>query len=503
VLKVQTRLDRNTSIQRIVNAVGKLNRWKRTYAILVLCAAAAMALSAQTVTTLFSFEPGGGYPYAGLIQATDGDLYGTTYKGGANQRGMVFKITPSGALTTLRSFCAQSGCTDGAHPYAELVEATDGDLYGTTAAGGVGSCGHAGCGTIFKITRRGTLTTLHSFCSQGSPCADGASPLAALAQATNGDLYGTTEGGGANHGGTVFNVTLSGTLTTLYNFCLLLTTCADDGTGPTGGLVQAPDGNFYGTTSGVIGGGTVFEITPTGTLTTLHDFDSQNGDGVVPNAGLVQGTDGSFYGTTFDGGAAGCCRGTVFKITPSGTLTTLHSFCSQGFPCADGANPYAGLVEGTDGNFYGTTTLGGTKESGTVFKITPSGTLTTLYSFGAQSGDGEQPWAALVQATNGDFYGTTQMGGAGGGTVFRLSVGLSPFAKTLPHFGAEGAAIAILGTDLVGTTSVTFNGTPATFTVVSNSLIAATVPAGATTGTVQVVTPGGTLSSNLPFQVLP
>jgi uncharacterized repeat protein (TIGR03803 family) len=243
----------------------------------------------------------------------------------------------------------------------------------------------------------------------------------------------------------------------------------------------------------------------------LHGFDQT--DGVDPYAGLVQGTDGNLYGTTYGGGTGSPCNlgggcGTAFKITPSGTLTTLHSFDQT-----EGANPEAGLVQATDGNLYGTTYDGGTGRScnlgggcGTVFKIATSGTLTTLYSFCSQSNcaDGYDSVAALVQDTNGKFYGTTLYGGTNGaGAFFSLSVGLGPFVEANPTSGKAGMAVKILGTDLTGATSVTFNGTAATFTVKSRSLITTTVPTGATTGTVQVLTPGGTLSSNVPFRVRP
>jgi uncharacterized repeat protein (TIGR03803 family) len=242
-------------------------------------------------------------------------------------------------------------------------------------------------------------------------------------------------------------------------------------------------------------------------------------------AGLVQATSGDFYGTTNYGGANG--DGTVFKITPSGTLTTLYSFCSQS-GCTDGWGPVGGLIQATNGDLYGTTEYGGANNNpncsavsgttgcGTVFKITPSGTLTTIYSFCSQSGctDGYAAYAGLVQATNGDFYGTTEFGGTsstctdaylfGCGTVFSLSEGLGPFVKTQTTSGKVGAHVKILGTDLTGATSVSFNGTAAVFTVVSPSLITTTVPAGATTGKVEVATPGGgLLSSNVPYRVLP
>jgi uncharacterized repeat protein (TIGR03803 family) len=239
--------------------------------------------------------------------------------------------------------------------------------------------------------------------------------------------------------------------------------------------------------------GTVFKITPGGVLTTLHSFVST--DGANPVAGVVQATDGNFYGTTGYGGAMGL--GNVFKITPSGALTTLFFFDFY----TNGSLPY-GLVQATDGNFYGTTQYGGAHRFGTIFKITLGGTLTTLHSFALR--DGSNPYAGLVQDTSGNFYGTTAHAGAGGaGTVFGLSVGLGPFVETQPPSGKVGAPVKILGTNLTGATSVTFNGTAAVFTIVKRSLIIVSVPVGATTGTVQVVTPGGTLSSNVPFRVRP
>ena len=411
-------------------------------------------------------------------------------------------ILPGQTLTTLHSFNG----TDGSYPRAALVQATNGNLYGTTAASGTSARG-----TIFKITSSGTLTTLYTFCPNNSHCSDGASPLGALAQGSDGDLYGTTDAGGSGHG-TIFKSTPDGVLKTLYSFCPH-GDCTD-GSDPSAGLVLGTDGNWYGTTSagGVSGIGTVFKITPSGELTTLYRFCMQSHcpDGRNPSSGLVQGNDGNFYGTTQYGGAND--DGTVFKITPSGELATLHSF--EG---TDGGTPVAALVQGTDGNFYGTTKAGGANLGGTIFNITPSGTLRTLYNFCQQNSfpncpDGAYPEAGLVQDTNGSFYGTTIWGGngpciigrvTGCGTVFSLSMGLGPFVKTQPTSGAVGAAVTILGTKLTGATSVSFNGTAAVFILKSKFEITTTVPVGATTGTVQVVTPGGTLSSNVPFTVRP
>ena len=446
--------------------------------VLLFVVVATQSAQAQTLKTLHSFDgTDGSDPQAALVQGTNGDFYGTTYYGGANGWGTVFKITPSGTLTTLHSF----DITDGSQIIAGLVQGTHGDFYGTTVEGGPSDCS-GGCGTIFKITPSGTLTTVHSF--DGT---DGSNPQAALVQGTSGDFYGTTFEGGANDFGTIFKITPSGTLTTLHSFNFYT-----DGETPLAGLVQATNGDFYGTTSrgGANGAGTVFKISPSGALTTLDSFDGT--DGSYPQAGLVQATNGDFYGTT---GYGGVCCGTIFKMTPSGTLTTLHSFDGT-----DGSFPAASLVQATDGHFYGTTYYGGANGDGTVFKITPSGALTTLHSF--DNTDGGNPSAALIQAANGKFYGTTSDGGANGdGTVFSLSVGLGPFVETQPTSGKVGAAVKILGTDLTGTTSATFNGTAATFTVVSSSEIKTTLPTGATTGTVEVTTPKGTLKSNVVFRV--
>jgi uncharacterized repeat protein (TIGR03803 family) len=450
-----------------------------------------LSMPAQTFKMLHSFDgTEGADPGSGLVQATNGNLYGTTTDGGANGDGTVFKITPSGTLTTLHSFCSQGGCSDGSNASAGLTQATNGNLYGTTSEGGANNDG-----TVFKITPSGTLTTLHSF--DGT---DGDYPYAGLVQATDGNLYGTTGGGGANGYGTVFKITPSGRLTTLHSF---------DGTDGTEGinpgrLIQAIDGNLYGTTGGggAYNDGTVFKITPRGTLTTLHSFEGLGGDGADPS-GLVQATDGNLYGTTTFGGSRNCNYGgcgTVFKITPSGTLTTLYFF--DGY--TDGSTPWAGLIQATNGKLYGTTLTGVRQSAGTVFEITTSGTLTTLYTFCSLNGcpDGDGPRAALIQDTNGNLYGTTGNGGANDdGTVFSLSVGLDPFVETLPTSGKVGAAVKILGTKLTGATSVTFDGAEAVFKVVSKSLITTTVPTGASTGTVEVTTPKGTLKSNLIFRV--
>ena len=412
--------------------------------VFAFCVTAAMASHAQTSIPLFSFDGIDGGNPLGLIQASNGNFYGITSGGGANGEGTIFQITSTGRLTTLYSFCSQSNCTDGSNPVG-LIQATDGNFYGTTQEGGNGSsCTHGPCGTVFKVTAAGILTTLYSFCSQPG-CTDGAGPAAGLIQATDGNFYGTTaEGGtygtGSVNSGTVFEITPGGTLTTLFSFD------GTDGGWVTAGLIQGTDGNLYGTTnvggagSVEYGAGTVFKITPGGALTTLYSFCLETGcpDGSNPG-GLIKATEGNFYGTTGFGTSNGA--GTVFKITAEGALTTLHNFCS--LPnCADGAGP-DNLSQGQDGNFYGTTNVGPVTPHGTIFELTPAGTLTTLYKFCLlrNCGDGAFP-SALVQATDGNFYGITARGGAsssesfqGNGTVFTFGPPAVRLSSTSLNWG--------------------------------------------------------------------
>jgi uncharacterized repeat protein (TIGR03803 family) len=454
-------------------------------AVFLLCVATPTAALAQIFTTLAGFDDtDGAYPTAPLAQGLDGNLYGTTSAGGTGPCykgcGAIFKVTPHGDLTVFYSFCLQSNCVDGEEPYGGLILAPDGNFYGTTGYGGT-----YGYGTVFKITPGGLLTTLYSFCAPAT-CYDGSIPEAGLVQATDGNFYGTTFLGGVNNWGTVFKISSDGALTTLHSFDKV------DGSTPYAGLIQATDGNLYGATSG--GGanlvGTVFKITPGGTLTTLNNFGGSGG--AYPNGTLVQATDGYFYGTTTYGGAYN--YGTVFKMNAAGLVVTLHSFDGS-----DGGAPIGGLVQGTNGTFYGST-VG--IIYGTIFEITSTGTLTTLHTFDGNANAGIEPKAGVVQATNGDFYGTTSFDGYYGfGTVFSLSAALGPFVETVPTVGRTGSMVIILGNGLTGATSVTFNGTLATFTVASPTEIKATVPTGATSGKVQVTTPHGTLTSNVVFRV--
>jgi uncharacterized repeat protein (TIGR03803 family) len=280
-------------------------------------------------------------------------------------------------------------------------------------------------------------------------------------------------------------------LTTLHSFGY-----TTDGAFPYGALLEASNGNLYGTTyeGGATGYGTLFEIAANGTLNTLYTFDST--DGAYPEGGLIETTSGKLCGTTYKGGSGG--DGAIFDATLAGAVTPVHSFTSNG-----GSDPVSGVIQATDGNLYGTTTTTGSGGSGygTVFRMTAGGTFTTLHTFADT--DGAYVYDGLVQGTDGSFYGVTEEGGSSNnGTVFKLSVGLGAFVKTMPTSGKAGTAVTILGSDLTGATRVAFNGVMAAFTVNSTgTAISTTVPAAATTGTVKVVTPSGTLSSNVPFRV--
>lgn len=368
-------------------------------------AASALNLQAQvTLTTLHSFSQltNGGFPKGNLCQGTDGYVYGTTSEGGTNgDYGTIFKISTNGSLTTLYFF---TGSNDGANPGAGLVQGNDGCFYGTTTFGGTN-----GDGTVFKISSSGAFASLYSF----SGGADGSEPEAGLIQGCDGYFYGTTYGGGTNGLGTVFRISSTGILTSLYSFV-----GANGGTLPQAGLFQGNDGNFYGTTSsgGTNGDGTIFQISPSGSFTCLYSFTGST-DGSMPNSSLIQGNDGYLYGTTPKGGTN--TYGTVFKISTNGALTSLHSFTGSG---SDGNAPEAGLVQGTDGFLYGTTSLGGTNNYGAIFKISTNGSISILYSF-TEGTDGSSPESALIQGSDGYFYGTSYYGGSiSQSAVFKISV---------------------------------------------------------------------------------
>lgn len=349
--------------------------------------------------------------YCNLMQASDGNLYGVIPLGGANNDGGTFiKLTPAGSVTVMWSFGAGM---DGQRPNGQLIQGSDGNFYGTTENGG-----QYGFGTVYRMTPSGTETILWSF---GGTSSDARYPNGYLAQASDGNFYGTSNGGGSNAYGTVFKITPDGTETVLWSFGASST----DGVTPNGGLIQASDGNLYGMTAlggasavagPATGQGTVFRLTLDGVETVIHSFGATVADGDGPGAGiLLQASDGNLYGTTFQGGANNL--GTVFKITLSGEESILWSF--DAIP--DAANPVAGLIQARDGNLYGTTFYGGTRGNGTIFRVTLSGTESVLWSFGYGS-DGWGPQNTLVQATNGNFYGLGTSGGpTGSGIIFEFN----------------------------------------------------------------------------------
>jgi uncharacterized repeat protein (TIGR03803 family) len=400
----------------------------QTFLLTLIFATNGFISSAQTLQTLVSFNgTNGAYPYAALTLGTDGNFYGTTESGsGNNYYGTVFKVTTNGVLTTLVSFSN----TNGAYPYAPLTLGADGNFYGTTLEGG-----SSYYGTVFKVTTNGVLTTLVSF--NGT---NGADLYAGLTLGPDGNFYGTTKQGiSSSYWGTAFKVTTNGILTTLVSFNF------SPGAYPLAGLTLGNDGNFYGTTEQSIteqGGssyGTVFMVTTNGIFTNLVSFNFSNGSD--PKAALTLGPDNNFYGTTYYGGSG---YGTVFKVTTNGTLKSLASF-----NYSNGMNPTAALLLGPDGNFYGTTFYAGIRGGssfGTVFQVTTNGALTALISF--SSTNGAEPYAGLTSGPDGNFYGTTYYGGItnsvyphGMGTIYRLV--LSPVINVQPQIVTSNAGVTV------------------------------------------------------------
>jgi uncharacterized repeat protein (TIGR03803 family) len=382
-------------------------------AIAVLVPAGASAKGFHLLYTFQNFTDGD-EPHAGLIKDGQGNYYGTSFSGGTsgNGNGTVFMLTPDGTETVLHSF---TDGPDGEYPGASLIMDSAANLYGTTQEGGVvGGCNGFGCGVVFEMTPEGTETELYTF-SGGN---DGAFPMCALLADKKGDLYGTTNGGGTDRWGTVFEVSSSGTETVLHSFA-----SGSDGNGPQAGLIADKAGNMYGTTKqggGACSGfgcGTVFQITPNGTETVLYAF-SGGADGGNPVAGLIRDKAGNLYGTTEFGGLAGGCGGsgcgTVFKLAPSGTLSVLYTFMGG----SDGGQPVAALVSDKEGYLYGTTLFWGAGY-GVVFELTPKGKEKVLHSF-TNGDDGAYPWGALLKDGK-DFASTASGGGATDfGTVFKL-----------------------------------------------------------------------------------
>jgi len=447
-------------------------------ACLVVVAATTMA-TAQTFTDLYNFNNGPNDPHWNTTaQGRDGNMYSTTPQVWTGQTGDVFKISPTGTVTDLFTFDG----TDGGYVSAGLTLGLDGNFYGAAASGG-----SHGFGTVFKVTPGGTVTTLYNFTNG----ADGAEPSAPPIQGLDGNFYGNASSCAALYEfpcdldvtyGSIYKITREGAFKVLHTFS------GPDGINPFGQLLQGTDGDIYGMTmaGGVNGVGTVFKISTTGDFTVLYTFDGRHGAYPL-SGGLIQGYDGNFYGLTSEGGSSGA--GVLFKITPGGKLTIVYDFADSG--CC--SLPNGGMVQATDGNFYGTTVFGGN-----IFRITPSGEFTDLANIGGS------PQSVMMQHTNGILYSGNAVGGSfDRGYFFSMNVGLAPFVSFLPAARPVGGVVEILGQGFTGATGVSFNGTPAAFTVESDTYLTAHVPAGATTGNITVTEPSGTLTSNKTFQVTP
>jgi uncharacterized repeat protein (TIGR03803 family) len=461
-------------------------------------------------TTLHTFSGGsdGSQPYAALTQGKDGNFYGSTPYGGAHSTGTIFKITPAGVLTTLYTFSAMQppGSNfgfnpDGANPFGSLVQGKDGNFYGVTARGGSN-----GDGTVFKIAPTGVLTTLYTFSAGHTGNADGAWPYGGLALASDGNFYGVCSAGGANGNGSVFKITTSGAFTSLYSFSALnygtYPYVNSDGATPYASLIQASDGDLYGvcTVGGLYGNGTLFRMTTAGALVFAHSFGG--GDGAFPYAGLVQSKDGTLYGTTQQGGSNN--SGAVFHVH-NGFFSSLYSFSAVNSSAtnADGRYPEAPLIQATDGNLYGVCSSGGAEGYGTVFELTPSGTCTPLYTFADI--DGAAPYGALTQGKDGNFYGVCYGGGASTfGVVFKLTMAPEILSFS-PMNGPVGTAVTLTGAALTGTTAVKFGAIKVTnFTVNSDTSLTFTVPSpGAASAKITVVNAFGAGTSAGAFVMAP
>jgi uncharacterized repeat protein (TIGR03803 family) len=442
--------------------------------VLSLCCTSIAQIA--KLTRLYSFDgrAGANPIYASLVQGQDGLLYGATVYGGDKNLGAIFKIDTLGNITTLHSF---SG-SDGSYPWGGLILGLDGDFYGTTPTGGLG-----GFGIIYRISSEGNFAVLHNFLSYPT---GGGYPYLPPILAADGSFYGVTEIGGPQNAGILYRITGDGRFNVLYNFSSGFDTIFSP--------VQGPNGNLYVTTiqGGADNCGSLAEISTRGVLVSQFSFDCTT-DGKYPLSSLTLAADGNFYGVTDQGGADS--GGVLFKVSKNLDFTVVHDFNSG---ANDGIDPEAGLVEATNGKLYGVTLSGGSRDLGTIYSVSRDGSIDNIVSWTVEV----QAQAAMVQHTNGVLYGLTYEGGNYGmGMVYSLRLGLGPFISFVLPTGKVGQTAQILGQGLTGTTSVTFNGVAATFSVVSDTYMTAVVPAGATTGTVVVATPAGNLTSNVSFRI--
>ena len=447
------------------------------FAVLLLLVGTA---AAQTVKTLYSFGTFASHPPDAPVQGRDGQLYGTTSNDFVSNGccGTIYRVSTSGKAVLLHDFTG----ADGDSPSGSLTLGADGNFYGTTFEGG-----YFGYGVLFKVTPAGSLTVLHYFNPDGT---DGISPEMPPILASDGNYYGTTDAGGTNGAGVVYKVTPAGAYSIIYNLDLTIAYS------PVGPPTQGTDGNLYLTAwdRGTSICGSVMEISAAGLLINSYLLDCPP-DGQNPYT-LIQASDGNFYGTTHYGGAYS--GGVLFRVSRSFTYTVAHSF---GVTQTEGANPVGPVMEATDGNLYGLDRFGGDFGYGTIYRCVLNGTCSTLLNWPSTVSAA----GGIVQHTNGLLYGTTEEGGIySAGSVFSLNVGLKPGIALVLYRAKAGRTVQILGQRLTGTTSVTFNGLPATsFKVVSDTYMTAVVPSGATSGPVVVTTPTGVLKSIKAFQVIP
>ncbi len=479
----------------------------------------------QSVTILHSFgeddpSPDGAVPQGALIQNSDGSLAGTTSGDGANNAGCAFTISPLGALTFLHQFGDVTVTNDGLNPSSNLIRGSNGDFYGTTSQGG-----SKGKGTVFELSSSG-ITILHSFGDSPVPN-DGLNPTAGLLQGLDGNFYGTTPAGGSAGQGTVFEITTQGEKI-LHSFGDGSVT--HDGAVPQVGLVQDAQGNFYGTTSsgGTSNQGTVYKIDAQGNVSILYSFSQatavsyssgaaysiSGSGGYDPNSRLLVGSDGNLYGTT---ASSSCGYGALYKISPQGRETVLHYF-GDGTVTNDGKELPPGntstaageneLIQGSDGNIYGTTSAGGAAGEGTFFEMTLAGQVTILHSFGDGSvtNDGAVPTAGVIQGQDGSFYGTTSAGGEIGlGTVFKESTNLPAITSGLAVNGAVGVDFTYQIRATLSPTSYAQTGLPPGLALDSTTgqIFGLPMTTGTTNVTLSVTNGAGTSTATLVITILP
>ena len=456
---------------------------KRSYpgVVAAVVLLAAMWMQAQTYTDMHDFNETDGccalYPSL-LAQGQDGNMYGATTSGGTNLLGNIFKLTPSGTYTDIYNFDG----THGEYPEGGLSLGFDGNFYGTTYQGG---SGHAG--VIFKVTPSGTESVLYNF-TNGT---DGAYPRVPPVQGTDGNLYGVT-GNGTDQ--VLYKLTPAGV------FSIVLT-IPSQSYSP---LIVGTDGNLYGTTlyGGTVNGGTAFQFsTKTKKLKIIHSFGSGKNEGYSPYSPLMQGADGKLYGTCSTGGTSS--GGTVFQMTTAGKLTTLYNFSTSS--SANGAHPFSGLVQGSDGFLYGVASVGGSNGVGTLFKIDTAGkNITVIHNFDTTTGD--TPYATPLLHTNGKIYGLTFHGGAHlpYGVIYSFDNGLKPFAEQFVYYsGKVNDTLTMLGQGFSNATGIKFGTGPGSFVASTDNYLTATVDAGANTGKITVLEPGGNLTTPQNYKVIP